>query len=267
MSQPGFFVREIETALTDEKIDLAIHSLKDLPSTLPEGLTLGAFLKREDPADVLCSVDVSGAEEIVAAIKNSAALSPVLLNQNSRKKYRIATSSPRRASLIHHYLPNCETLPIRGNVDTRLNKLVRDGLDGIILARAGLNRLGIDRPSFVTLPTDLMIPPAGQGIIAVERLNRRFDLQPYLTAINDLNTELAANAERAFMSRLQAGCQSAVGVHATVQETQIKIAAMVLSVDGKIRIQDTISGRTTDSLKLTKELVDRLISRGADKLL
>jgi hydroxymethylbilane synthase len=194
----GVFVREIEQQLRSGRLDLAVHSLKDLPTQLPDGLTIGAVLEREDPRDVQVNRWGCPLSELPPAA-------------------RIGTSSPRRASQLRHNCPGVMVVPIRGNVETRLSKAQGGECDGAILAAAGLIRLGLTQRITEYLPPQLFVPPPGQGVLAVEMRDHEPHLAGLLQAIEHVPTRQAIVAERAFLAALGGGCQVPVGAYAFIE--------------------------------------------------
>lgn len=262
-SDPGIFVKEIEEALLNNRIDLAVHSLKDLPSQVTKGLTLGAFLQRQDAADVLCAADMQQADEVVRLLRNKTISEP----DKNATLWRFGTASPRRTAFLRHYFPSAALLPIRGNVETRLNKVSKENLHGVVLARAGLNRLGLDRREFVSLPLDVIVPAAGQGIVVVEHREADPDIVAMVKAINVTASEYAAIAERAFMATLRAGCQSAVAVHATINGSIMNVHGVVLGLDGKKKLEALSAGAMHAAQRLGSEVAEQLLRQGAKELL
>jgi hydroxymethylbilane synthase len=229
----GLFTKEIEEALLDRRIDLAVHSLKDMPSELPSGLTLSAIPEREDPRDAL----------IGAALKPGA---------------RVGTSSLRRTVQLQamHRGVSIETL--RGNVDTRLRKLDEGQFDTIILAAAGLRRLGwADRISEL-IPVEVMIPAVGQGALAIETRDDNGDAQQSARILEHAASRVAVTAERAFLAVFGGGCQVPIGAHATLQSGEIHLRAFVSEPDGSNVKRGELTG--TDPVRIGEELAKRLLS-------
>jgi hydroxymethylbilane synthase len=229
----GLFTKEIEEALLDHRIDLAVHSLKDMPSELPKGLTLAAIPEREDPRDAL----------IGAPLKEGA---------------RVGTSSLRRSVQLKamHRKLSIETL--RGNLDTRLRKLDEGQYDTIILAAAGLRRLGwADRISEL-IPVDVMIPAVGQGALAIETRADDGEAHKIAHTLEHEASRIAITAERAFLAVFGGGCQVPIGAHATINAQQIHLRAFVSEPDGSNAKRDELTG--TDPTSLGKKLAERLLS-------
>lgn len=210
----GIFTAELESGLLDGSIDLAVHSLKDLPTELPEGFLIGAYCERQDPRDVLLA-------------KGGLTLSELPLGA------RIGTSSLRRAAQIHRVRPDVECVNIRGNLATRWRKMQEDeAMSGMILAAAGVIRMGWQDRITEYLPFDVVMPAAGQGVIAVEIAASRPDVAEMVQAINHRDSERAARAERSFLKALEGGCQTPIGAVACCEGDGISLLGMVCSLDG-----------------------------------
>ncbi|MCB2225233.1 MAG: hydroxymethylbilane synthase [Desulfarculaceae bacterium] len=209
----GLFVKEIEDALLAGAADLAVHSMKDVPSELPQGLTLGAVARREDPRDALIS-------PIAVEIKN--------LPSGAR----VGTSSLRRQAQLLALRPNLEIVPLRGNVDTRLRKLEEEGLDAIILAEAGLSRLGLEVERAL-IPIEQMLPAVGQGALGLEMRADDPLVRELIAPLNHPDTAAAVDAERAFLARLEGGCQVPIAGHAVVENGIVKFSGLVADLRGE----------------------------------
>jgi hydroxymethylbilane synthase len=244
----GLFVKEIEEALLDKRIDLAIHSMKDMPGDLPEGLTIGAVPVREDPRDVLISRD------------------QVLLKDIPGQR-KIGTSSLRRKAQLLNLRPDLQIVSLRGNLDTRIKKIESEGLDGIILAAAGLHRMGLKDRISQYLEVNTSLPAVGQGALALEIRQGDLRLQQLLTVIHHQPTALCTQAERAFLNRLQGGCQVPIAGHAGIQGQQIILKGLIASLDGSALIKGQIEGPLTDPLNLGISLADRLYLSGGREIL
>jgi len=241
----GVFTKEIEEALLDGSIDLAVHSLKDLPTELPEGLTIGIVPEREDPRDALVG-------------KTLDELKP---------GDRIGTGSLRRAAQIRRLKPGVETLDIRGNVETRLRKLDEGQFDAIILACSGLIRLGLQDRITQALDPELMAPAIGQGALGIEvRIGDGVTLEA-LETLNHTPTHQAVGAERALLEAFGGGCQVPLGGYARIDGDDLHLSAAVFSTDGATLIRDQDSGPMTEAKDLGRRLASSLKSKGADKLL
>lgn len=242
----GLFVKEIEEALICGDIDVAVHSMKDVPYTESEGLVIGAVPKREDPRDAL--VTLNGISEL-DEIPNGAVL---------------GTSSLRRRAIICSLRPDIDVVELRGNVETRIRKVKEKKVDAVILAMSGINRLGgIDLPYIPLSPTDF-IPAAGQGALAVQV---REEGQNLASSINDEKSMAAIFSERAFISALGATCHSAVGAFTEIKNKKIHLVGKVYSPDGKQVISGEITGDIGDSSEMGGRLAEDLIEKGAKRLL
>ena len=245
----GVFVKEIEDALLSEKIDIAVHSMKDVPTIQPEGLTIAAVIERHDPSDALVSKDGLKLSELPHGS-------------------RVGTGSLRRASQLLNCYPGLEIVPIRGNVDTRVRKL-KDGedYDAIILAVAGLERMGLKEEITEVIPSKLMLPAPGQGIIALECREQDSDTVSLLKTINDKETEFQANAERAFLMKLGGDCNIPAACLATLSGDNVKLEGVISSPDGKKIIRMHQSGTPDKSHKLGEELADSILKSGGFEIL
>ena len=244
----AMFVKEIEEALLDGRIDLAVHSLKDMPALLPDGLALAAFPAREDPRDVLVSRSGGTLDDLPAGSA-------------------IGTSSPRRRVLVLARRHDLELLPIRGNVDTRLAKLALGQYDAIVVAQAGLNRLGVAPRHAVPLPVDAFPPAVGQGILAVEIRDGDARTLELLQAVDDTRTRMEAVAERSLLRGLAAGCHTPVAGHARVDGSELELTGLVSSLDGRVVVRGTVCGAATAADALGQSLAHDLLARGAAGLL
>jgi hydroxymethylbilane synthase len=251
------FVKEIEDALLAGGIDLAVHSSKDMPALLPEGLEVGAVLPREDPRDAVVlpsatSVTFSSIEAVVAHLGRSP---------------RIGTSSVRRAAQLTRLFPGASFLPIRGNLDTRLRKVDAGDFDAIVLAAAGLRRLGhADRIS-ACLPVTACVPAPGQGVIAVEIRGRDVRVRALVEAITDSAAARALDAERAVVRRLGGGCQMPIGAHAAPSAAGLDVTAVVISTDGSRAVRADASGAAEEAEAIGATVADRLLEQGAGEIL
>lgn len=244
----ALFVKEIEEALLAGQVDVGVHSLKDMPSELPDALTLGAFPPREDPGDVLLGRREGGWEALPAGAV-------------------VGTSSPRRRAMVLAWRPDLRTEPIRGNVDTRLEKLRGGAYDALIMAAAGLRRLGLS-PTYSTPldPTDF-VPAVGQGVLAVEARQADRELLELLRGVDDTRTRLAALAERAFLARLEAGCHTPVAAYGRLDDATLVLTGVVSSPDGATMLRATIEGPAATGERLGVALADELLAKGAKAVL
>ncbi|MDD3852356.1 MAG: hydroxymethylbilane synthase [Syntrophomonadaceae bacterium] len=244
----GLFTKELETALLNNEIDAAIHSAKDLPSELPETLMIGAVLPRENPHDVLLSHK-----------KHSLAdLPPGAL---------IGTSSLRRIAQMKAYRPDLVMVDIRGNVETRIRKMQEQNLDAIILAYAGVQRLGLTEHLTEYLPFDVMLPAVGQGIIAVESRREDSDTTDILQQINDPLTSVIIQAERSFLRRLEGGCQVPIACLAEEQEGQVYLNGLVASLDGSTVFKESMYFDHNDPDNGGRKVAELLLEQGAGQVL
>jgi hydroxymethylbilane synthase len=244
----AMFTKEIEEALLDHRIDLAVHSLKDMPAVLPAGLTIGAVPPREDARDVWISKINIPFDQIPPNAK-------------------IGTGAIRRQAQIRRRWPGVEFVPIRGNVDTRIRKLAEGNLDGLILALAGLKRL--HRQDAVTdiLPSDVLVPAIGQGCLAIEVRKGDRDLIPILASIDHPVSHFCAQAERALLRGLGGTCQTPIAGHAEISGDEIRVVGLVITPNGEREVRDLVKGPVSKAEKLGKELARRLLALGADQIL
>ena len=250
----GVFTKELEDALFDRRIDLAVHSLKDLPTIIPEGLTIAAICKREDPRDAL----VLGRR--LASAGNASI-------QSLPQKAIVGTSSQRRLAQLKHLRNDLVFQDLRGNVDTRLRKLDEGQYDALVLACAGLRRLGLEHRISAALASEQMLPSPGQGALAIET---RAEDQDTIQAVKELDhkfTRLACTAERAFLRSLGGGCQLPIAAYAAVRDKNIRLDGLVADPQGKQILRDRISGSIDKAEQLGNLLAERLLANGARKLL
>lgn len=243
----GIFVKEIEEALLRKQIDLAVHSMKDLPTEIPSGLIVSAVLEREDPSDVLIS---SGHRALRDLPSGS----------------RIGTGSLRRRSQILHHRPDLSVLPIRGNIDTRLKKLDRGELDALVMALAGLRRIGREERVTEHLAPEISLSAVAQGALALET-RERDPLIDEIAFLHHIPTATEVLAERGFLKRLGGGCQIPVGARAWVDGDRVKLMGLVADVDGRKLFKGEISGVTEEAEKLGRDLAERLLDQGAGEVL
>ena len=244
----GLFVKEIEEALLRGDIDLAVHSMKDVPSVLPEKLEIICVPPREDPRDALVSLESLPLEKL-------------------KSRARIGTSSLRRQSQLLYHRNDFQIQMLRGNVDTRLRKLNQGAYDAIVLAAAGLRRLGWIENVTEFLSFDVSLPAIGQGALGLE--GRRDDafVKELVGKLEDGSTRVSVNAERAFLARLEGGCQVPIAGHAVVEDTQLTLDGLIASVDGRRYVREKISGTAGDAERLGVELADRLLATGGRPIL
>ena len=244
----GLFIKEIEEALLSGTVDLAVHSLKDLPNDQPEGLYVAAVPEREDARDVL----ISRAGKKFADLPTGA---------------RVGTSSLRRRSQIAQLRPDLEILPVRGNVDTRFRKLDRGDFDGLILAAAGAHRLGLQARIAQYFTVNEVCPAVGQGALAIEIRRGDARLERAVAPLDHVLTHQAARAERAVLRRLGGGCQLPIAAHALPEEDCLRLHGVVASPDGKRMIGAAASGSLDDPESLGASVADSLIKQGAHDIL
>ena len=247
----GLFVKEIEQALIDGVIDMAVHSMKDMPSELPAGLMNGAIPKRVDPRDCLISREGLKLSELPMGAK-------------------VGTSSLRRSSQLQHARPDLKIESIRGNIDSRLRKLTTEGFDAIMLATAGLVRMGWEDRITEHLSSDVCLPAVGQGALGIECRENDAEVRELLQLFNDQATELTVRAERRFLGRLNGGCQVPIGAFATLvsddmQNPIIELTGMAGTTDGRVILKETLRGNNPE--QLGEQVASQLIAQGADRIL
>ncbi len=248
LGERGIFVKELQRALLAGEVDVAVHSLKDLPSTLPAGLVLAAVPEREDPRDVLVSRRGLRLRDLPAGA-------------------RLGTSSARRAAFLKALRPDFDVIPLRGNVDTRLRKALTEDYDGIILAAAGLGRLGLAGQVTEYIPPAIMPPAPGQGALAVEARADAAAVLDLLRRIDDPAARAATAAERAFMRVLGGGCTAAVGAYGRIADGRLSLLGAVAAPDGRRVFRDEVSGDLSAAEELGEDLAHRLLAAGAEQVL
>jgi hydroxymethylbilane synthase len=252
------FVKEIEDALLRNEVDLAVHSSKDMPALLPDGLTIAGVLAREDPRDALVlpvsqSVAMTTIEELVTALGQSPT---------------IGTASVRRVALLTRLFPSARFTPMRGNLDTRLRKLDEGEHDALVLAAAGLRRLGFESRISFTLPLSACIPAPGQGIIAIEIRDGDERVRRAVAAISDPVVAQALDAERGVVDALGGGCQTPIGALATpVRDDQFELVAAVVALDGSQMMRTVLHGPRHDARALGVRAAEELLAQGAGQIL
>jgi hydroxymethylbilane synthase len=242
----GMFTKEIEEALHDHRVDLAVHSLKDVPTELEQEFELAAIMKREDPRDAFISVKFSSLDELPHEAK-------------------VGTSSLRRQCQLKSVRPDLEIFPLRGNVDTRIRKLESGEYDAIILAAAGVRRLGLETHVRSRISADVMCPAVGQGALAIEIRSGDQQTKILLAFLNDADTQAAINCERALLGSMGGGCQVPIGAYAEKRTGGLFLRAMVGRPDGSEILREKAEG--TDGVKLGHETAQTLLMRGGDKIL
>ena len=274
----ALFVKEIEEALLDHRVDLAVHSMKDVPTELPRGLTIGAVTEREDPHDVLISRTGARLDDLPSGA-------------------RVGTSSLRRQAQLLHHRSDLHIIPLRGNLDTRIRKLGTEGLDAIVVAAAGVKRLGLMDRTTEFLPPEISLPAIGQGALGIEIRQpsteaarfTRAEAQPrsqkppgsarggaespepsmlrIMSALDHPDTHVAVLAERAFLRRLGGGCQVPFAAHARIMDNRIILRGLVATPDGKHLVTGERQGVRTEGELMGTALAEDLLSRGAAEIL
>ena len=244
----GLFTKELETEMLAGDIDFAVHSLKDMPTQIPDGLCLAVITKRFDSGDAL----VSPKYKTLNALPQGA---------------KVGTSSLRRKAQLLHVRPDLDICDLRGNVNTRLQKLETENFAAIVLAAAGLKRLGLaDLITDIILP-EICLPAVGQGALAIEARADDIAVLDLLAFLNDAESVQNSTAERAFLATVEGGCQVPVGVYAQTKENQLHVEAVIASVDGKRLIRDSITGPSMDADKLGSALAQRLLDAGGRQIM
>ena len=244
----GLFVKELEAALEDGRADLAVHSMKDVPMNLPEGFTMAATGEREDPRDAFVSNNYASLEDLPHGSV-------------------VGTSSLRRQSQLQARLPHLKVESLLGNLQTRLRKLDEGQYSAIILAAAGLIRLGLGARIRDTISPELSIPAVGQGALGIEIKASRIDLLEILAPLNHLDTQLCVEAERGMSRALAGSCTVPLGAFATKKDNIISITGFVASVDGKQMLRETITGPAEAAEALGQALAEALVAKGAGAIL
>ncbi len=244
----GLFTKELETAMLNGEIDLAVHSMKDVPSEMPEGLVLGVITSREHEGDAFVSLKYKSINELPQGAK-------------------VGTSSLRRKAQLLKYRPDLKIYDLRGNVGTRLDKLESEGFDAIILAVAGLRRLGLAERIAQIIPHDVCLPAVGQGALGLEYRESDTDMAEMLRFLNDEETSAAVRAERAFLKRIEGGCQVPVGVYGKAEGNEVALEARILSVDGREAVIDSECGSREECENIGLRLAERMLGAGGDAIL
>ncbi|HEY9672306.1 MAG TPA: hydroxymethylbilane synthase [Waterburya sp.] len=247
----GLFTKELELGMINNEIDLAVHSLKDLPTRLPEGLVLGAVTEREDPADALV-VHENHKDKQIDTLPEGAV---------------IGTSSLRRLAQLRHHFPHLTFKDIRGNLNTRMAKLDAGEYDALILAVAGLKRLGMGDRIHQILPPEVSLHAVGQGALGIECRGDDPEVLQLLKALEHTPTAQRCYAERAFLRQLEGGCQVPIGVNTALEGDQLTLTGIVASVDGQKVVKDTVSGNASEAENLGNELALRMRQQGAQEIL
>lgn len=244
----GLFVKEIEKALVEGEVDLAVHSMKDVPTELPEGLIISSMTKRVDPRDALISKSGQSLLNLpIGAI--------------------IGTSSLRRKAQFLHLRPDFKLVDLRGNVETRVRKMKEGQFDALILAAAGIDRMGLSNLITERIPPEISLSAVGQGTIGIETRQDDQRINEMVAAINDRPTFLAVSAERTLMKVLQGGCQVPIGALGVIENSKLKLEGVVASLDGKRLFRDSVIGSPEDAKALGEKLAEELLMAGADEVL
>ncbi|TQF08984.1 hydroxymethylbilane synthase [Myxococcus llanfairpwllgwyngyllgogerychwyrndrobwllllantysiliogogogochensis] len=244
----GLFVKEIEQALIDGRADLAVHSLKDMTSELPEGLVLAAVPTREDPRDAFCGLEGQTLDSLPQGA-------------------RVGTSSLRRSCILRSRRPDLEIVSLRGNVQTRLQKTKELGLAGAVLAYAGLKRLGLEGVITQVLSTEVSLPAVGQGVLAIQCRGDDARVCGLLAPLEDATTRVAVTAERALLAKLEGGCTVPLAGHATVSEGMVHLRGLVGRPDGARVVRGEVRGPVAQARELGEALAEDLLSQGAADIL
>jgi hydroxymethylbilane synthase len=244
----GLFVKEIEEALLRKDIDLAVHSMKDLPAELPPGLTIICIPEREDPRDALLTRDGKNLDALPLGA-------------------RVGTSSLRRQSQLLHVRPDLQIEMLRGNVDTRLRKLQENRFDAIVLAASGLRRLGWDSHITECLPLNVSLPAIGQGALGIEGREDDGFIRDLVAKLEHQPTRVTVTAERALLKRLEGGCQVPIAGHAILQGESLTVEGLVASLDGKRYVRCALDGSMSEAEFIGTKVAEELLDRGAQPIL
>jgi hydroxymethylbilane synthase len=245
---PGVFTKEIQRAVLSGHVDFAVHSLKDLPTDVIDGLVLAAVPVRENAADVVVARDATSLTSLA-------------------KGARVGTGSLRRQAQLKHVRPDLEVANIRGNVDSRVRKLDEGQFDAIVLAAAGLKRLGLAARISEVLPFDVMLPAVGQGALGIECRSGDAATRTALAVVNDATTQAAVLAERSLLAQLSGGCLAPIGALGEIVGGELRLRAVVLSADGLRRLAASDAGTPADAIALGQRLAEKLLADGAGELI
>ncbi len=246
----GFFTKEIEENLLCGSIDIAVHSAKDLPTEIPENLVIGAVLPREVSSDVL--ITIRGKGDRLSNLPSGA---------------KIGTSSLRRKALLLHFRNDFKVVELRGNLDTRIKKLSQEKLDGIVVAYAGVKRLGYENRISEIINHEVVLPAVGQGAVALEVRRDDSDIMETIKMLNHKASMTSIRAERSFLKRLHAGCRAPVAAYSELHGDSIKITGMIATVDGNYVIRDSITGNKENAEEIGKILAEKLLASGGNEIL
>ena len=244
----GVFVKELEDALLSKKIDLAVHSMKDVPGETPDELMFAAILPREDMRDVLVSRDNIKMESMPKGAK-------------------IGTGSQRRGAQIKAILPDVNIVSLRGNIETRLKKIETENLTGVILAAAGMKRMGLAEKITQFLPVETMLPAVGQGALGLQIRKMDIDLAKICASLNDMTTATEVTAERSFLRALGGGCRLPIAALGKLEGQRLSLEGMVAAPDGSTMIREKINGAKREAEELGKTLAEIILKKGGKKLL
>ena len=239
----GLFTKELEQEMLEGGIDLAVHSLKDMPTEVPEGLVIAAITKRADPGDAVVSLKYGHFADLPQGAK-------------------VGTSSLRRKAQLLHARPDLNIQDLRGNVNTRLRKLEEENFDAIVLAVAGLTRLGFKDRIAEVMPREIMLPAVGQGALAIEARGDDAEILEMLAFLNDEDMVACAKGERAFLAKVEGGCQVPVGVYGSVEQDELQLEAVIASLDGARLYRDRLTGNKSEAEELGGELAEKLLAAG-----
>ena len=244
----GLFVKEIEQALLTRRIDIAVHSMKDMPADIPHGLGIGAIPERENPVDVFISRNGAGFKDLAAGSV-------------------IGTSSLRRGAQLCHTRPDIVIRSIRGNLDTRLKKLESENFDALVLAAAGVKRLNLEHKITEYLDLDFMLPAIGQGALCIETRQDDKIVGPLVASLDHVPTRAVVAGERAFLNRLEGGCQVPIAGHGRINDNQFTLTGLVAEIDGTRVIKGEKTGPLDSSEIIGIDLAEELLAKGADEIL
>ena len=239
----GLFTKELEQEMLEGGIDLAVHSLKDMPTEVPEGLVIAAITKRADPGDAVVSLKYGHFADLPEGAK-------------------VGTSSLRRKAQLLHARPDLKIQDLRGNVNTRLRKLEEENFDAIVLAVAGLTRLGFKDRIAEVMPREIMLPAVGQGALAIEARGDDAEILETISFLNDEDMVACAKGERAFLAKVEGGCQVPVGVYGSVEQDELQLEAVIASLDGARLYRDRLTGNKSEAEELGGELAEKLLAAG-----
>ena len=244
----GLFTKEIEMAIAAGEVDLGVHSIKDVPTEVPPGLVIGITTRREDPRDAFISRKYPSFKVIPSG-------------------GRIGTGSLRRRAQLMHLRPDLEIVPLRGNVDTRLRKLAEEKLDGLILATAGLRRLGRAGEITAIIPDTEMLPAIGQGALGLEYREDDVETQNMLSFLDHPETKVAVAAERAFLARLEGGCQVPIAARGILQDGELILEGLIGDLTGEHIYREQVAGRPEEAIVLGRQLAEKLLKQGGAQIL